>query len=163
MDTLRSLVGEHLRKSAGCSRENLTLDSSGGDQMHLQGDIKKYTKRASIMTNEDELWDLEERFWTEGSDSARHMTAKDAIFVFPYPAGILQGDSLWRESDVAQRWRSVVMSERCVRQERDVAVLAYRVSAERSDIALYEAFCTSSYLHDDGNWLRIVHQQTPVA
>lgn len=42
------------------------------------------------MTNEDELWAMEERFWTEGADSARHMTAKDAAFVFPYPAAILQ-------------------------------------------------------------------------
>ena len=87
------------------------------------------------MTVEGELWALEERFWTEGADSARHMTAKDAVFVFPYPAGILQGDSLWRESDVAQRWRSVVMTERYFKQEKDVAVLAYRVSAERSSIS----------------------------
>lgn len=114
------------------------------------------------MTNEDELWALEEKFWTEGADSARHMTAKDAVFVFPYPAGILQGDSLWRESSVAQRWRSVVLTERYFRQVKDVAVMAYRVSAERSDIPIYEALCTSSYLQDDGKWLRVTHQQTPV-
>lgn len=115
------------------------------------------------MTNEDELWAMEERFWTEGADSARHMTAKDAVFVFPYPAGILQGDSLWRESSVAQRWRSVEMTERYFKRENDVAVLAYRVSAERGDIPLYEALCTSSYLKDDGDWLRIAHQQTPIS
>lgn len=115
------------------------------------------------MTNEDELWALEERFWMEGAESARQMTAKDAVFVFPYPPGILQGDDLWRESVVAQRWRSVVMTERFIKQEKDVAVLAYRVSAERGDIPLYEALCTSSYLKDDGKWLRITHQQTPVS
>ena len=114
------------------------------------------------MSDEDDLWALEERFWTEGADSARDMTAKDAVFVFPYPAGILQGDSLWRESGVAQRWRSVVMTERYFKQEKDVAVLAYHVSAERSDIPLYEALCTSSYIKDDGKWLRISHQQTPL-
>jgi hypothetical protein len=114
------------------------------------------------MTVEDELWALEERFWTEGADSARHMTAKDAVFVFPYPAGILQGDSLCRESEVAQRWRSVVMTERYFKREKGVAVLAYRVSAERSSIPIYEALCTSSYLLDDDKWLRIAHQQTPV-
>ncbi len=115
------------------------------------------------MTDEDDLWALEERFWTEGADSARHMTAKDAVFVFPYPAGILQGDSLWRESSIAQRWRSVVMTERYFKREKDVAVLAYRVSSERGDIPIYEALCTSSYLQDDGKWLRIAHQQTPVS
>ncbi|MDO6522923.1 hypothetical protein Q8W37_19220 [Shimia thalassica] len=113
------------------------------------------------MNDEDDLWSLEERFWTEGADSARHMTARGAVFVFPYPAGILQGDSLWRESFVAQRWRSVSMTERYFKRENDIAVLAYRVSAERADTPIYEALCTSSYLKDNGKWLRIVHQQTP--
>ena len=115
------------------------------------------------MTDEDDLWALEERFWMEGADSARHMSAKGAVIVFPYPAEILQGDSLWRESGVAQRWRSVVMTERYFTQKNDIAVLAYRVSAERKDIPIYEALCTSSYLQDDGKWLRLSHQQTPVA
>ncbi len=114
------------------------------------------------MADEDDLWAQEERFWTQGADSARHMTAKDAVFVFPYPTGILQGDSVWREGSVAQRWRSVVMTDRFFNRQKDVAVLAYHVSAERSDTPIYEAVCTSSYLLDDDKWLRIAHQQTPV-
>jgi hypothetical protein len=114
------------------------------------------------MTADGTLWDLEERFWTQGADSARHATAKGAVFVLPYPAGILQGDALWREKDVAQRWRSVEMSERYLSRQNDIAVLAYRVSAERGDEPIYEALCTSIYLNDDGKWLRLAHQQTPV-
>lgn len=114
------------------------------------------------MTDQDTLWAIEERFWTEGADSARALTAKGAVFVFPFPAGILEGDTVWRESLVAQRWRSVVFSERYFKQEKDVTVLAYRVSAERSDTPIYEALCSSTYLQDDGKWLRIVHQQTPI-
>lgn len=115
------------------------------------------------MTDEDDLWDLEERFWTGGADSARQMTAKDAVFVFPYPAGILQGDALWRGRDVAQRWRSVVMSDRYLSRQGDIAVMAYRVSAERSDMPIYEALCTSTYLKDEDKWLRLTHQQTPAS
>jgi hypothetical protein len=114
------------------------------------------------MTTEATLWELEERFWTQGADSARQMTAKNAVFVFPYPTGILSGDALWRETDVAQRWRSVVMSERYISVQNDIAALAYRVSAERSDTPIYEALCTSTYLKDDDQWLRVSHQQTPV-
>ena len=114
------------------------------------------------MTTETLLWDLEERFWTQGADSARNMTAKDAVFVFPYPTGILRGDALWREADVAQRWRSVVMSERYLSVQGNIATLAYHVSAERGDAPLYEALCTSSYVKDDDTWLRLTHQQTPV-
>ncbi len=108
------------------------------------------------------LWDREEMFWTRGASSARQMTSKDAVFVFPYPAGILQGDALWREKEVAQRWRSVVMSERHVSIRGDIAVLAYRVSAERDGEPIYEALCNSTYLKDDGKWLRLAHQQTPI-
>lgn len=115
------------------------------------------------MADEEDLWALEERFWIEGADSARHMTAKDAVIVFPYPVGILQGSDLWREGSIAQRWRSVVMTERYCKIEKNIAVLAYRASAERNDIPIYEAHCTSSYLLDDGKWLRISHQQTPLS
>lgn len=110
------------------------------------------------------LWELEEKFWTGGADSARRITARGAVFVFPYPASILQGDAIWREKDVAQRWRSVVMSERylaCEGKEGKIAALAYRVSAERAGEPIYEVVCTSTYLRDDGKWLRLTHQQTP--
>ncbi|RDC68540.1 hypothetical protein DLJ49_19710 [Rhodovulum sp. 12E13] len=107
------------------------------------------------------LWDLEERFWTGGADSARRMTARGAVFVFPYPAGIIQGDAIWREKDVAQRWRSVEMSERYLAREGEIAVLAYRVSAERAGEPIREAVCTSTYLRGDGKWLRLTHQETP--
>ena len=115
-----------------------------------------------MTTDQDRLWALEERFWTEGVKCARKMTADDAVFVFPFPVGILQGDKVWSENTVAQRWRSVVMTERYLKQEKDVAVLAYRVSAERGDAPVYEAVCRLSYPHDDGEWLRMAHQQTPV-
>ena len=115
------------------------------------------------LSSQDEalLWDMEERFWTEGADSARQMTAKGAVFVLPYPAGILQGNALWREKGVAQRWRSVVMNERHFTREGNIAVLAYVVSAERGGEPVYDALCTSTYLKDDAKWLRLSHQQTP--
>ncbi|MEE4347324.1 MAG: nuclear transport factor 2 family protein [Paracoccaceae bacterium] len=114
------------------------------------------------MTDESTLWEMEERFWIEGADAARRMSAKGAVFVFPYPAGILQGDALFRESDVAQRWRSVEMGERHISRHGDIAVLAYRVTAERGDLPIYEALCTSTYLKDDKTWMRLSHSQTPV-
>lgn len=109
-----------------------------------------------------QLWEMEERFWTEGADSARHMTAKNAVFVFPYPTGILSGTDIFREANVAQRWRSIRMTETFFAIEGDVAVLAYRVSAERGNDPIYEALCTSTYLRDNDHWLRLTHQQTSV-
>lgn len=113
------------------------------------------------MKDKDQLWALEERFWTGGVDGARHLTAKGAVFIFPYPIGILQGDGLWSHKSMSERWRSVVMSDRVLTREGNVAVLAYRVSAEREATPIYEALCASTYLLDDDKWLRMSHQQTP--
>jgi len=115
------------------------------------------------MTEETDLWDREERFWSGGADAARHMTAKGAVFVFPYPAGILQADALWQAPEVAQRWRSVVMSDRVIRVKGDVALLAYQVSAEREGTPIHEALCSSVYVRDEDTWLRMSHQQTPLS
>lgn len=111
---------------------------------------------------ETQLWRMEERFWTEGAGSARHMTAKNAVFVLPYPAGILNGTDIFREAHVAQRWRSIRMTETYFAVKGDVAVLAYRISAERGDAPIYEAICTSTDLRDNDQWLRLTHQQTNV-
>ncbi len=114
------------------------------------------------MADDDELWNLEERFWTGGADSARQLTAKGAIIVVPYPSGILQGDALWSDKAAARKWRSVVLSQRVLTRKGDIAVLAYHVSAEREGAPIYEALCASTYLRDDDKWLRMSHQQTPV-
>lgn len=105
------------------------------------------------------LWDMEEQFWTSGAASARATTATNAVMVFPYPPGILQGDPLWITLRHRTRWRSVVMSERRVMRHRDIAILTYRVSAEKPDVPIHKALCASTYLDDDEKWLRISHQQ----
>lgn len=113
------------------------------------------------MTDKDDLWTLEKKFWTEGADGIHHLTAKGALAVLPYPAGILVDEAIWQETAVAQRWRTVIFTEPVLTQKGDVAVLAYHVSAERADVPIYEALCTSTYLRDEGEWFRLAHQQTP--
>jgi hypothetical protein len=115
------------------------------------------------MEEEATLWGLEEHFWTGGLDAARATTAKGAVMIFPYPAGILQGDAIWHRLKTGSKWRSVEMSERNFTRQGDIAVLAYRASGEKTDATLYRALCASTYLQDDGKWLRMSHQQTPVS
>lgn len=109
---------------------------------------------------QDFLWDMEENFWTSGADSARATTAPNAVMVFPYPPGILQGDNIWPHLRQRTGWRSVVMAERRVMRFRDIAILTYRASAEKADVPIFKAHCASTYLSDEGNWVRISHQQT---
>ena len=109
------------------------------------------------------LWHMEEHFWTCGADNARATTATNAVMVFPYPPGILQGDQIWTHLQQRTGWRSVSRAERRVTRCRDIAILTYRVSAEKPDVPIYKALCASTYLNDDDRWLRISHQQTSVA
>lgn len=109
------------------------------------------------------LWDLEERCWTSGADSARTVTAKNAVMVLPYPPGILQGGEILEHIKQNTGWRTVEMKNRSAVIHDTVAVIAYVVSAEKPGIPIYEALCASTYLLDDGGWLRLSHQQTPTS
>ena len=108
------------------------------------------------------LWGMEEHFWTSGADSAQATTATNAVMIFPYPAGILQGDQIWTHLRQRTGWRSVVLAERRVTRFRDIAILTYRVSAEKPDVPIYKALCASTYLDDDDRWIRLSHEQTTV-
>ena len=114
-------------------------------------------------TDRTTLWDLEGRFWTGGADFARSKTARNAIMILPYPPGILQGDHIWSHLPQRTGWRSVKMRERRVMRYGDIAILTYGVSAEKSDLPLHKALCASTYVNSDGDWLRICHQETPLA
>ena len=83
------------------------------------------------------LWDQEAHFWTSGLENAQSPTAKDAVMIFPYPVGILQGDQLWRHLKQSTGWRSVGLLERKISRRGALAVLSYRVSAEKADIPIY--------------------------
>ncbi|WP_223427190.1 hypothetical protein [Tateyamaria pelophila] len=109
------------------------------------------------------LWNMEEHFWTSGADNARATTAANAIMIFPYPPGILQGDHIGNHLAQNTGWRSVGMAERRAMQSGDIAILTYSVSAEKADVPIFKALCASTYLHDEGTWLRISHQQTSLA
>lgn len=113
-------------------------------------------------TDQEILWDMEERFWTSGSDNARATTAENAIMIFPYPPGILQGDQIWHGLKRRTGWRSVAITGRRATQCGGIVILSYHASAEKPDLPIYEALCASTYLNDAGGWLRTSHQQTLV-
>lgn len=115
------------------------------------------------MTHNDVLWRLEELLWTSGRESARSMMASGALVVLPYPDGILQGDGLWSHPAVNTGWRLVEMTDRTITRHGDVAVLAYRVRAEKPEVPIHEALCVSTWMNDAGTWRRLSHQETPVA
>lgn len=114
-----------------------------------------------MSTTEDALWAIEEGFWTQGAEFASGKMADGAVMVFPYPAGILQGEEIVQGLKSATRWRSVTLSHRRCQRLGSVAVLAYEAAAERAGADIYRALCASTYIEDDDGWRLLSHQQTP--
>lgn len=111
---------------------------------------------------DQDLWELEGAFWTSGRDSARTNTAAGAIVIFPYPSGIFQGDAIWAHPMADTGWRLIEMSDRSIVRRGAVAILAYRVQAQKNGNPIHEALCASTWLNDAGKWVRLSHQQSPV-
>ncbi|MDI3338865.1 hypothetical protein QKW60_20840 [Defluviimonas aestuarii] len=108
------------------------------------------------------LWDLEERFWTDGMDSARTGTSDESIMIFAHPFGILQNDRTRARPEQQNPWRSIGMTNRRLERRGDIVVLTYSVSAEKADAPIHEAVCASTYLLDGDAWRRMSHNETPL-
>lgn len=114
--------------------------------------------------NDEELWSLEERFWTGGVEHYERALDPECVMAFPPPAGIMVGRGIVEGLKGAPRWSSVTMADRrLARPSADIGVLAYRAKGVRDGAPAYEAYCSSTYRRtsDDG-WLLVQHQQTPV-
>lgn len=114
------------------------------------------------MSDESDLWRQEETFWLGDVEKFRSAMTDGAIMVFPYPAGILQGEKITDGVASAPRWRSVLMKDRAANIRGDVAVLAYKAEAEREGEPIRQMLCASTYLREEGGWRLMSHQQTPV-
>lgn len=113
------------------------------------------------MTDED-VWRMEERFWTGEERHYRDALDPACVMAFPPPAGIIEGPAVTRSLAGAPRWASVTMAGTHVgRPSDDLIVLAYRARGQRDGAAPYEAYCTSTYSSAGDRWRLVQHQQTP--
>lgn len=113
---------------------------------------------------QDELWQLEERFWLDGADFHARTLAPDALMVLPPPAGVLDRAASVESIRSAPRWRRIDLAERRHAQvSADTVILSYMASADRDGTdATYRAQCSSTYVREQGRWLLALHHQTPV-
>lgn len=113
---------------------------------------------------EDQLFSIEEGFWTEGAEYYRRHLAPSALMVFPEPTGVLLADEI--VSAVAgQRWAAVELEEHRVLELDDrSALVTYKATARRAPgEAPYVARASSAYVRDGAAWKLAFHQQTPFA
>ncbi|MFD1795559.1 DUF4440 domain-containing protein [Paracoccus aurantiacus] len=107
----------------------------------------------------DELWRLEQMWWTGGvAEALRHM-APNCIMVFP--TAVLQGTEIAQSLSGVPRWDDLTMTDRRTAESDDVVVLSYRAEARRGSERPHRVRCSSCWVRL-GGWRLICHQQTPV-
>jgi hypothetical protein len=118
------------------------------------------------VTLEEELLELEERFWTEPERLefySAHL-AGDAVMVFPSPYGIFD-EARILDSLEGPVWSAVRLEQATVVRLRDAAAaLVYRAEADGPGGRAYSCYAASVYVRqDDQTWRLALHQQTPIA
>jgi hypothetical protein len=113
---------------------------------------------------EDHLFDLEEKFWTEGPSFYENRLAYTALMVFPEPAGVLLKDEIAPSLADKSRWAQVELEEhRLLELGEQAALITYKATAARADGGEpYRARASSVYVRDGAAWKLAFHQQTPV-
>lgn len=116
-----------------------------------------------ILDHEENLVDLEERFWLEGGgnpDFWRAHFADDGIVALPF--GLMDKDATVQAMEQAAPWARVDMADLRVLPLGDAsALVAYRVSARRvDDEEDFGAVVGSVYVRRSGAWQLVFHQQS---
>jgi len=110
-----------------------------------------------------DIWEIEEGFWLKGRSHYEAYLHPECLFVFPEPTGLLNGNGFVVHLDESSPWQSVKTHERSKTcPAAGVYVLSYRAVGTKSDGAPYSAFCSTTYVEQDGTMKLVQHQQTPI-
>lgn len=110
-----------------------------------------------------DIWDIEEGFWLKGRSHYEAHLHPECRFAFPEPTGLLKGNGFVAHLDESSPWQSVKLHERSEAQPAPgVTVLSYRGVGTKTDGSPYSAFCTTTYVDQDGTAMLVQHQQTPI-
>jgi hypothetical protein len=114
----------------------------------------------------DDLFELEQGFWTGGETYFLKHVDEKCLLVFPTMLdfhGIHSREEVAATARQPNRWRDVQFSQRqFVQPAADVAILSYRVTARQADNAPYAALIGSVYASRGDGWKLTFHQHSPI-
>ncbi|MDP9877321.1 hypothetical protein J2W25_001628 [Variovorax boronicumulans] len=112
--------------------------------------------------HDDNLWRIEEQFWSADADFYEQHLCAQALMVFPAPVGVLDRAATLKAIASGSRWVHANFEKRQLLRPTDaVALLVYSVVASRHEGAAYRALCSSTYVRQGDAWLLALHHQTP--
>jgi hypothetical protein len=104
---------------------------------------------------------LERGFWLEGADYYREHLAEDFLMLFPGLGTISRAEAI-RGLDAGPRWSELeTAEERVLHLGPDARLLCYEARARRDGGERYSALAGSVYVHREGAWSLVYHQQSP--
>jgi ketosteroid isomerase-like protein len=114
------------------------------------------------MSLQNELLDLEKRFWTGDAEFYRRHVADECLVAFTQMAGVMGKDAIASTVKDGQRWRDLNIDEDGFLPLGDTAaIVTYHAKATRATGEPYEAVVSSGYVKHGGEWKLAFHQQTP--
>jgi len=117
----------------------------------------------TMTDTENQLYDLERGFWTEGPEFYIANADDRCLVCFPGLVRVLSRQELSETVKSGPRWHDVQIQPKAVVEPAPgVVVIAYEGSAECGDEGRYHAAVSSGYVKRNGKWKLAWHQQTPL-
>ncbi|RYD45608.1 MAG: hypothetical protein EOP63_00630 [Sphingomonadales bacterium] len=118
------------------------------------------------MSLEEQLFEIERGFWSQGADYfAAHLDER-CLLAFPQSGemhGLFSRDEVAATATSANRWRDLEMSDRqLLKLSNDVAMISYKADVTRADGVAYSALIASAYVRRSDAWLLASHQHSPL-
>jgi hypothetical protein len=115
-----------------------------------------------MMTLDENLWALEQKFWLDGPEFHARQLTDDCVLLLPQPAGVLAKDAAVDWVRDTPRWAGVRFGgRRVLRLHERIILLAYNASAHRrKELTTYRTLASSVYVNRDGDWRMAFHQET---
>ena len=106
------------------------------------------------------LWTLEKKHWLDGAEFyERHLDGGGEL-VIPFPADRQDRDAALRGLRPARQFEAVEFQAQTMMERGDTVLLSYSIVAWRDCCSTpLRARCASTYLEDDGTWLRLSHER----
>jgi hypothetical protein len=115
------------------------------------------------MKSEQELMELESKFWN--GDAAFYRANLDAqcLVAFTEMSGLMSREQVAETVKEGGRWQDLKITKKgLLPLGEDAAILTYEASAKRPDGETYRAIVSSGYVKHGGRWKMAFHQQTPL-
>ena len=115
------------------------------------------------MALKEQLFEIEEGFWTGDEDYFRAHLDDDCLFAFPQMAGSYSREEVAATAKDPLRWREVETGDKgFIHPIEDLAMLNYEARAVRGNGEPYHALVSTGYVQRGDDWKMAFHSQTPL-